>query len=77
MDNAKSKSTIDKERGLIGNKKDIFVPEGQGNFTQNNQTIFVGTTKELHDLLEKGDAEDNEVIDMENESNDKSNNKNT
>lgn len=50
METNKTKSAIDKDRGVIKNPA-LQIPADGGSITQNNQTIFVGTTKELHQML--------------------------
>lgn len=68
MDNNKIKSAIDKE--LKAQKNALGLPIGDGDqptsITQNNQTIFVGTTKELHDMINADVIEgESETIDEE------------
>jgi len=68
MVNAKNKSSINKEMGII-KKFDGSIDE-DGNKTTNNinnQTIFVGTTKDLQKIINSIDDE-NDVIDVTQES---------
>ena len=62
MENSKTKSAVDKDRGFVKNPNQL--PEGS-NVTQNNQTIFVGTTKELAEMMRKAEQSEAEVINIE------------
>lgn len=63
MGNTRDKAAVDKDRGVIKNPM-LQIPSKGGSLTQNNQTIFVGTTKELSEMLRKQDEENN-VIEVE------------
>lgn len=69
MENSKLKSAIDKDRGQI---KHGPIMDNAGGITQNNQTIFVGSTRELLNAIKAEQAEkanakndDDDVIEAE------------
>ncbi len=64
MTNAKNKSSINKEMGIVTPIDRDAISDG-GTCNQTNQTIFVGTTNDLMKLLNEEEVEEAEVIEHE------------